>query len=172
MFFFFFFLMIRRPPRSTLFPYTTLFRSPGRRVAHRAHPVGPPPAGHPAQPLARPVQARDQVRLLLRLSQHPPPRTRVRQRHRQQMRGLPPPPPRRRIRQLHPVPLRLLTRQVLDDRVLLRRPGLRALLAPRPQPPRAQRPGERGVPAAIPQLPHLIEQRRREQVRIIGEPLT
>src|SRR2546430_9167130 len=32
---FFFFLMIRRPPRSTLFPYTTLFRSrssPDRRV--------------------------------------------------------------------------------------------------------------------------------------------
>src|ERR1039457_7383236 len=29
---FFFFLMIRRPPRSTLFPYTTLFRS---RSAHR-----------------------------------------------------------------------------------------------------------------------------------------
>src|SRR3712207_7474994 len=29
----FFFLMIRRPPRSTLFPYTTLFRSlPGRQV--------------------------------------------------------------------------------------------------------------------------------------------
>src|SRR5216684_7552529 len=26
----FFFLMIRRPPRSTLFPYTTLFRSAGR----------------------------------------------------------------------------------------------------------------------------------------------
>src|SRR5215216_7231008 len=30
MFVFFFFLMIRRPPRSTLFPYTTLFRSPGQ----------------------------------------------------------------------------------------------------------------------------------------------
>src|SRR2546430_11725351 len=30
--FFFFFLMIRRPPRSTLFPYTTLFRSRHRRV--------------------------------------------------------------------------------------------------------------------------------------------
>src|SRR2546428_5874623 len=29
----FFFLMIRRPPRSTLFPYTTLFRS-SRRVVH------------------------------------------------------------------------------------------------------------------------------------------
>src|SRR2546426_10219063 len=27
---FFFFLMIRRPPRSTLFPYTTLFRSTSR----------------------------------------------------------------------------------------------------------------------------------------------
>src|SRR2546422_5014556 len=27
----FFFLMIRRPPRSTLFPYTTLFRSPASR---------------------------------------------------------------------------------------------------------------------------------------------
>src|SRR5215467_15797823 len=31
-FLYFFFLMIRRPPRSTLFPYTTLFRSPGRRA--------------------------------------------------------------------------------------------------------------------------------------------
>src|SRR5438552_18708677 len=30
LFFFFFFLMIRRPPRSTLFPYTTLFRSCAR----------------------------------------------------------------------------------------------------------------------------------------------
>src|SRR5215469_17385780 len=30
--FFFFFLMIRRPPRSTLFPYTTLFRSLPRRL--------------------------------------------------------------------------------------------------------------------------------------------
>src|SRR2546427_12351910 len=29
-FIFFFFLMIRRPPRSTLFPYTTLFRSSSR----------------------------------------------------------------------------------------------------------------------------------------------
>src|SRR3712207_6894335 len=32
---FFFFLMIRRPPRSTLFPYTTLFRSNHRRDALR-----------------------------------------------------------------------------------------------------------------------------------------
>src|SRR5574338_1069665 len=39
--FLFFFLMIRRPPRSTLFPYTTLFRSdrshPRRARARRRH---------------------------------------------------------------------------------------------------------------------------------------
>src|SRR2546428_4793292 len=33
---FFFFLMIRRPPRSTLFPYTTLFRSPRLRLRFQA----------------------------------------------------------------------------------------------------------------------------------------
>src|SRR6266702_5092090 len=64
----FFFLMIRRPPRSTLFPYTTLFRSPGRRRGpcpghHRAarrrpgghlvhhlrrHVPDPPPGPRPA----------------------------------------------------------------------------------------------------------------------------
>src|SRR2546430_2799760 len=40
---FFFFLMIRRPPRSTLFPYTTLFRSPGtpRQLPARAFQVPP-----------------------------------------------------------------------------------------------------------------------------------
>src|SRR6266436_10279042 len=32
----FFFLMIRPPPRSTLFPYTTLFRSAARPERHRA----------------------------------------------------------------------------------------------------------------------------------------
>src|SRR2546427_5941334 len=32
---FFFFLMIRRPPRSTLFPYTTLFRSCSRLAERR-----------------------------------------------------------------------------------------------------------------------------------------
>src|SRR2546427_3094502 len=42
----FFFLMIRRPPRSTLFPYTTLFRSrdlrPDDRAAHPVHAVQDP----------------------------------------------------------------------------------------------------------------------------------
>src|SRR3972149_9947972 len=37
-FFFFFFLMIRRPPRSTLFPYTTLFRSRARPKPWRTWP--------------------------------------------------------------------------------------------------------------------------------------
>src|SRR3712207_8029616 len=35
--------MIRRPPRSTLFPYTTLFRSPVARRPVRAAPVGTRP---------------------------------------------------------------------------------------------------------------------------------
>src|SRR3712207_7828126 len=35
----FFFLMIRRPPRSTLFPYTTLFRSPCHGLACRQRPT-------------------------------------------------------------------------------------------------------------------------------------
>src|SRR5438876_12439611 len=38
----FFFLMIRRPPRSTLFPYTTLFRSgPGASLARASLPRTP-----------------------------------------------------------------------------------------------------------------------------------
>src|SRR2546427_9175605 len=42
--------MIRRPPRSTLFPYTTLFRSLRRDPlrAERAALCGPSPAAHPA----------------------------------------------------------------------------------------------------------------------------
>src|SRR5204863_8758269 len=48
LFIFFFFLMIRRPPRSTLFPYTTLFRS-GDGVHHlggREDPGRPDRGGH------------------------------------------------------------------------------------------------------------------------------
>src|SRR5438034_11452291 len=47
---FVFFLIIRRPPRSTLFPYTTLFRSPVRRQAL------PPPSARPRH-LPRPRPA-------------------------------------------------------------------------------------------------------------------
>src|SRR6266487_5866289 len=44
--FVFFFLMIRRPPRSTLFPYTTLFRSnrAPARAPERCRCSRPPPA--------------------------------------------------------------------------------------------------------------------------------
>src|SRR5258705_11413134 len=42
--FFFFFLMIRRPPRSTLFPYTTLFRS-GSAASGSAWAPGPDGVG-------------------------------------------------------------------------------------------------------------------------------
>src|SRR3712207_7907591 len=64
---FFFFLMIRRPPRSTLFPYTTLFRScRGERLDLLGEDVGDgevvalgvgaargPVGGHPREPLDR-----------------------------------------------------------------------------------------------------------------------
>src|SRR6266480_7234425 len=40
-----FFLMIRRPPRSTLFPYTTLFRSPGEKPRSATRDGRPAAAG-------------------------------------------------------------------------------------------------------------------------------
>src|SRR3712207_8690243 len=45
----FFFLMIRRPPRSTLFPYTTLFRSRARAPQRRSR-IGCVPSGSSARP--------------------------------------------------------------------------------------------------------------------------
>src|SRR2546422_10725922 len=58
--FFFFFLMIRRPPRSTLFPYTTLFRSEPNRL--RFFQLVPPSDGNTVAP-AWPVQDRKSTRL-------------------------------------------------------------------------------------------------------------
>src|SRR6266550_6863345 len=54
--FFFFFLMIRRPPRSTLFPYTTLFRPRrgGSAVAPRGPPHQPGAARAPGSASSRP----------------------------------------------------------------------------------------------------------------------
>src|SRR5882762_10110302 len=53
--FFFFFLMIRRPPRSTLFPYTTLFRSSA--------------GGQLRQPLALAAQERSEPESVVQLCQ-------------------------------------------------------------------------------------------------------
>src|SRR5258705_7368694 len=54
--------MIRRPPRSTLFPYTTLFRSPASpaHLADRPGPRSHEPArpGGPRCPSDRPIRAR------------------------------------------------------------------------------------------------------------------
>src|SRR2546426_5700114 len=66
---YFFFLMIRRPPRSTLFPYTTLFRSvvppvPRGRRRPGVNPVTAPRARRRRLPLL------DQRHLLLRSEEH------------------------------------------------------------------------------------------------------
>src|SRR2546422_4683817 len=53
----FFFLMIRRPPRSTLFPYTTLFRS---------HPAG----AHRLEDISRPHRRGQAIHHIVGLRQH------------------------------------------------------------------------------------------------------
>src|SRR2546422_7173340 len=52
--------MIRRPPRSTLFPYTTLFRSPGRRAGAEHAGSRPPGVSAGSLPQPRAVLARVQ----------------------------------------------------------------------------------------------------------------
>src|SRR3712207_9157973 len=54
-----FFLMIRRPPRSTLFPYTTLFRSRSPRARRRAGRRAPPAARAARRARRRSLRARD-----------------------------------------------------------------------------------------------------------------
>src|SRR5438552_5223079 len=91
----FFFLMIRRPPRSTLFPYTTLFRS--TRATARPTPVPPRLAGlllqkgEPGQQVmharARPLHPLAQRPVLLLEIRHAPARLGV------GLRGPPSPPP-------------------------------------------------------------------------------
>src|SRR5687768_17648920 len=69
--YFFFFLMIRRPPRSTLFPYTTLFRSghdPGGRPRQIRSPRtadGRPRAGRAGSPRSEEHTSELQSRLHL-----------------------------------------------------------------------------------------------------------
>src|SRR3712207_7461245 len=85
----FFFLMIRRPPRSTLFPYTTLFRSrqvqaggadpaeaqrgvPVDQVLHRAHAGGGPGVDDRSEEHTSELQSRQYLvcRLLLEKKKH------------------------------------------------------------------------------------------------------
>src|SRR5882762_11230765 len=56
--FFFCFLAIRRPPRSTLFPYTTLFRSAARRD-HRPSLAVVPGAHRPLLRVRRPARSEE-----------------------------------------------------------------------------------------------------------------
>src|SRR3712207_7196384 len=59
-----FFLMIRRPPRSTLFPYTTLFRSVVPDLERGDAGAGPLPLLHLGDALlARPADAAEHVEL-------------------------------------------------------------------------------------------------------------
>src|SRR5215217_8620563 len=97
--FFFFFLMIRRPPRSTLFPYTTLFRSERRSRAptqaalgHRSRGGGRLAAGRRAGGLrseehTSELQSRQYLvcRLLLekKKTAHPPVCTSKKPKHKQ-----------------------------------------------------------------------------------------
>src|SRR5215813_14732570 len=71
--FLFFFLMIRRPPRSTLFPYTTLFRSAPRSPAPdgRSRPAGFRPRARSEEHTSE-LQSRPHLvcRLLLEKKKH------------------------------------------------------------------------------------------------------
>src|SRR5256885_3848709 len=59
--FFFFFLMIRRPPRSTLFPYTTLFRSHWPVLVLLVEQADPPDVGPLARNGVEPAEAQPVV---------------------------------------------------------------------------------------------------------------
>src|SRR5256886_14049245 len=62
-YFFFFFLMIRRPPRSTLFPYTTLFRSRvGVESLHAPQQLPVEPVRDRLRVIVREIGARDEER--------------------------------------------------------------------------------------------------------------
>src|SRR3989454_2253552 len=90
--FFFFFLMIRRPPRSTLFPYTTLFRSLGHE---RAGPLQLVEAGDEGDhqphvavlsgPPRRPHLSAEDVGPIAAYPGGPPPQLRVQDRKRKRL---------------------------------------------------------------------------------------
>src|SRR5215204_7021851 len=82
--FLFFFLMIRRPPRSTLFPYTTLFRSPDAPPPRPSPPPAPSPPARSEEHTSELQSHSDLVcRLLLekKKKKNPPQITPKRQHH-------------------------------------------------------------------------------------------
>src|SRR5215475_15205782 len=64
---FFFFLMIRRPPRSTLFPYTTLFRSRRPAPSLYGRPVALPAPARPARSEEHTSELQSRENLVCRL---------------------------------------------------------------------------------------------------------
>src|SRR2546430_7568929 len=70
LFVFFFFLMIRRPPRSTLFPYTTLFRSLVGAAPHRGGAGAAVDLVRGVAPVAAVVRPCDHGRLDERSEEH------------------------------------------------------------------------------------------------------
>src|SRR2546430_11562495 len=81
--FFFFFLMIRRPPRSTLFPYTTLFRSAVHVPSLRGNGVGMQPDGRELRLAALPAAAADDVDVEIAAGIAPPAHERAARVHRE-----------------------------------------------------------------------------------------
>jgi len=143
----------------------------GLGADHGGHPVEAPVPGQPTQGVADPVHPVNQMRLVLGLAQDAAPAPGVRERTNQQVRVLAPAPVLGRVGQLDPVPLGLRPGRVLDhrNRPVLGRP---ARLTRRPQPAGSQLAGHRRVRAVIAEPEQLVEQRRRPQVRIIGEALS
>jgi hypothetical protein len=133
----------------------------------RAHAVGAPATGGPAQPLQQTVESGDQVREALALGEHDADPARRRESPDQHVSRLAP----RRLRQLEPVELELPAGLVYE---LDRHPPPVALadLAHRPQLKPAQLPRQRRVRALEPQRPQLPQQHRRVQMRIVTETLS
>src|SRR6266581_8400888 len=78
----FFFLMIRRPPRSTLFPYTTLFRSRCRSLPPAEDGAGQSRTSHAARSEEHTSELQSPVHLVCRLLLEKKQPTHVRSRHR------------------------------------------------------------------------------------------
>src|SRR5260370_15309614 len=87
-----FFLMIRRPPRSTLFPYTTLFRSSGG-PEHAHTQENHPRRGRPGRSEEHTSELQSHLNLVCRLLLEKKKKTRIKHRPYRKPRGHPRPRP-------------------------------------------------------------------------------